>query len=193
MIERPCEVCGAPMILKRPKSSRKYCDACAKKVRMENQKIARAQLKLKRKAEKIRERDKLGSLSRELDTYNNERRKRGECPISYGKYVAIVEVCLMSDKEIKMMRSMRESGATIALIAKAMECSQTTVYNYTKDCKLPEIVDWRTAAIRKLKKMRPPKNPPQKMYPCEHCQWRKNKETSPVCVVCYQEAFKNGI
>lgn len=26
---------------------------------------------------------------RELDTYNNERRKRGECPISYGKYVAI--------------------------------------------------------------------------------------------------------
>ena len=35
----------------------------------------------------------------------------------------------MSDKEIKMMRSMRESGVTIALIAKAMECSQTTVYN----------------------------------------------------------------
>jgi len=80
----------------------------------------------------------------------------------------------MSDKEIKMMRSMRESGVTIALIAKAMECSQTE-------------------AIRKLKKMRPPKNPPQKMYPCEHCQWRKNKETPPVCVVCYQEAFKNGI
>jgi hypothetical protein len=99
----------------------------------------------------------------------------------------------MSDKEIKMMRSMRESGVTIALIAKAMECSQTTVYNYTNDYKLPEIVDWRTEAIRKLKRMRPPKNPPQKMYPCEHCQWRKNKETPPVCVVCYQEAFKNGI
>ena len=31
MIERQCEVCGAPMILKRPNSSRKYCDACAKK------------------------------------------------------------------------------------------------------------------------------------------------------------------
>ena len=30
MIERQCEVCGAPMILKRPNSSRKYCDACAK-------------------------------------------------------------------------------------------------------------------------------------------------------------------
>ena len=42
----------------------------------------------------------------------------------------------MSDKEIKMMRSMRESGVTIALIAKAMECSQTTVYNYTNDCRL---------------------------------------------------------
>ena len=60
-----------------------------KKVRMENQKIAQEQLKLKRKAEKIRERDKLGSFLRELDTYNNERRKRGECPVSYGKYVAI--------------------------------------------------------------------------------------------------------
>jgi hypothetical protein len=56
---------------------------------MENQKIAQEQLKLKRKAEKIRERDKLGSFLRELDTYNNERRKRGECPISYGKYVAM--------------------------------------------------------------------------------------------------------
>lgn len=66
MIERQCEVCGAPMILKRPNSSRKYCDACAKKVRMENQKIAQEQLKLKRKAEKIRERDKLGSFLREL-------------------------------------------------------------------------------------------------------------------------------
>ena len=52
-------------------------------------KIAQEQLKLKRKAEKIRERDKLGAFLRELDTYNNERRKRGECPISYGKYVAI--------------------------------------------------------------------------------------------------------
>lgn len=82
-------MCGAPMILKRPNSSRKYCDACAKKVRMENQKIAQEQLKLKRKAEKIRERDKLGSFLRELDEYNNERRKRGECPVSYGKYVAI--------------------------------------------------------------------------------------------------------
>ena len=40
MIERQCEVCGVPMILKRPNSSRKYCDSCAKKVRMENQKIA---------------------------------------------------------------------------------------------------------------------------------------------------------
>ena len=89
MIERQCEVCGAPMILKRPNSSRKYCDVCAKKARMENQKIAQEQLKLKRKAEKIRERDALGSFLRELDTYNNERRKRGECPVSYGKYVAI--------------------------------------------------------------------------------------------------------
>ena len=89
MIERQCEVCGAPMILKRPNSSRKYCDTCAKKVKIENQKIAQEQLKLKRKAEKIRERDKLGSFLRELDTYNNERRKRGECPISYGKYVSI--------------------------------------------------------------------------------------------------------
>lgn len=79
MIERQCEVCGAPMILKKPNSSRKYCDSCAKQVRMENQKIAQEQLKLKRKAEKIRE----------LDTYNNERRKRGECPVSYGKYVAM--------------------------------------------------------------------------------------------------------
>ena len=89
MIERQCEVCGVPMILKRTNSSRKYCDACAKKVRMENQKIAQEQLKLKRKAEKIRERDKLGLFLRELDEYNNERRKRGECPVSYGKYVAI--------------------------------------------------------------------------------------------------------
>lgn len=89
MIERQCEVCGAPMILKRPNSSRKYCDACAKKVKIENQKIAQEQLKLKRKSEKIRERDKLGAFLRELDTYNNERRKRGECPVSYGKYVAM--------------------------------------------------------------------------------------------------------
>ena len=89
MIERKCEVCGVPMILKRPNSSRKYCVSCAKQVRMENQKIAQEQLKLKRKSEKIRERDALGSFLRELDTYNNERRKRGECPISYGKYVAM--------------------------------------------------------------------------------------------------------
>ena len=89
MIERRCEACGAPMILKKPNSSRKCCDSCAKQVRMENQKIAQEQLKLKRKAEKIRERDKLGSFLRELDEYNNERRKRGECPVSYGKYVAI--------------------------------------------------------------------------------------------------------
>ena len=52
MIERQCEVCGAPMILKRPNSSRKYCDAYAKKVRMENQKIAQEQLKLKKKSRK---------------------------------------------------------------------------------------------------------------------------------------------
>lgn len=89
MIERRCEACGAPMILKKPNSSRKCCDSCAKQVRMENQKIAQEQLKLKRKAEKIRERDKLGSFLRELDEYNNERRKRGECLVSYGKYVAI--------------------------------------------------------------------------------------------------------
>ena len=37
MIERQCEVCGVPMILKKPNSSRKYCDTCAKKVRMENE------------------------------------------------------------------------------------------------------------------------------------------------------------
>ena len=89
MIERQCEVCGVPMILKRPNSSRKYCDACAKKVRMENQKNSTRTTKIEKKSREIRERDKLGAFLRELDTYNNERRKRGECPISYGKYVAI--------------------------------------------------------------------------------------------------------
>lgn len=89
MIEHLCEVCGAPVILKSRSPNRKYCSACAKKIRRENQKIAQEQLKLKRKAEKIRERDKLGAFLRELDEYNNERRKRGECPISYGKYVAM--------------------------------------------------------------------------------------------------------
>lgn len=72
MIERQCEVCGAPMILKRPNSSRKYCDSCAKKVRMENQKIAQEQLKLKRKAEKIRE----CALPGFVDSKNEEKTER---------------------------------------------------------------------------------------------------------------------
>lgn len=50
MIERQCEVCGAPMILKRPNSSRKYCDSCAKKVRMENQKNSTRTTKIEKKS-----------------------------------------------------------------------------------------------------------------------------------------------
>lgn len=50
MIERQCEVCGVPMILKRPNSSRKYCDACAKKVRMENQKNSTRTTKIEKKS-----------------------------------------------------------------------------------------------------------------------------------------------
>ena len=26
-----------------------------------------------------------------------------------------------------------------------------------------------------------------KIKPCEHCQWRMNKDPRPVCVVCYRE------
>lgn len=48
--------------------------------------------KIEKKSRKIRERDALGSFLRELDEYNNERRKRGECPISYGNMWRFVEV-----------------------------------------------------------------------------------------------------
>lgn len=95
MIERKCEVCGAPIILKRKNTPRKYCGECAEKIKIENMKKAqqaeKERARIRRETEKLKERDKLGAFLRELDTYNNERRKRGECPVSYGKYVAIRE------------------------------------------------------------------------------------------------------
>lgn len=93
MIEKKCEVCGASILLKRKNTPRKYCKKCAEKIKLENMKKAqlaeKERARIRRETEKLKERDKLGVFLRELDEYNNERRKRGECPISYGKYVAI--------------------------------------------------------------------------------------------------------
>lgn len=88
-----CAVCGAPIILKRKNTPRKYCKKCAEKIKLENMKKAqqaeKERARIRRETGKLKERDKLGAFLREMDTYNNERRKRGECPISHGKYVAM--------------------------------------------------------------------------------------------------------
>lgn len=93
MKEIKCEVCGAPIILKRKNTPRKYCGECAEKIKIENMKKAqqaeKERARIRRETEKLKERDKLSAFLRELDAYNNERRKRGECPVSYGKYVAM--------------------------------------------------------------------------------------------------------
>ena len=44
--------------------------------------------------------------------------------------------------------------------------------------------------IHKLVRYRPPGAGVQReKRPCEHCQWRMNKEDPVVCGICYREVF----
>lgn len=94
MKEYKCEICGVKIAPKGIHGKPKYCQEHAKIKRREAKQAAdlaaKERKKVARETDALNKRDKLSQFLRELDAYNVQRRERGECPISYGKYAAMV-------------------------------------------------------------------------------------------------------
>ena len=89
---------------------------------------------------------------------------------------------------------MRRLGFTLDYIAKATGYSASSVANATACVERPLASSGKDkqieAMIHKLVRYRPPGAGVQReKRPCEHCQWRMNKEDPVVCGICYREVF----
>lgn len=104
---------------------------------------------------------------------------------------------MISEADKNEMCRMRGLGFTLDYIAKATGYSASSVANATACVERPLASSGKDkqieAMIHKLVRYRPPGAGVQReKRPCEHCQWRMNKEDPVVCGVCYREAFRNN-
>ena len=104
---------------------------------------------------------------------------------------------MISENDKNEMCRMRRLGFTLDYIAKATGYSASSVANATACVERPLASSGKDkqieAMIHKLVRYRPPGAGVQReKSPCEHCQWRMNKEDPVVCGVCYREAFRNN-
>ena len=104
---------------------------------------------------------------------------------------------MISEADKNEMCRMRRLGFTLDYIAKATGYSASSVANVTACVERPLASSGKDkhieAMIHKLVRYRPPGAGVQReKSPCEHCQWRMNKEDPVVCGVCYREAFRNN-
>lgn len=100
----------------------------------------------------------------------------------------------ISETDKNEMCRMRRLGFTLDYIAKATGYSASSVANATACVERPLASSGKDkqieAMIHKLVRYRPPGSGTRReKRPCEHCQWRMNKEDPVVCGVCYREVF----
>lgn len=104
---------------------------------------------------------------------------------------------MLTDEQKMEIRRLWAEGLSYDHIGKQVGCSQQTVRNIAADVVSQDNSrdkDADDAEVRKVfrrikRTVRRYQAAVQagKIKPCEHCQWRMNKDPRPVCVVCYRE------
>lgn len=128
-----------------------------------------------------------------LDKSGGLGRRTGDCGHA-GLHCRGEGWAMISEADKNEMCRMRRLGFTLDYIAKATGYSASSVANVTACVERPLASSGKDkqieAMIHKLVRYRPPGAGVQReKRPCEHCQWRMNKEDPVVCGICYREVF----